>query len=778
MSALLYRLGRLAYARPWRVIGLWLAVSVLVAGVLVLNPPQLTSEVRIEGTAAQDVIDELAVSMPEAAGGQGTLAFEAASGTTFHDPENVNALVAAVDAVYTADRVVDPRDLLAAEAAKGAGSHLAQAGAAIARVTPSTGAGPSPLTVQGQPVPGVLVAADGSAALLQFQFDAQTFELPGGTVAAVIDAARSAAEPVGMTVLPSAAMMEIPDVVGVGEVVGVAVAAVVLLVTLGSVVAAGLPLLLAVTGVALGVGGALCLSALFQMHSLGVVLALMLGLAVGIDYALFIVNRQRRLILDQNLTSGEAAARAVGTAGSAVVFAGSTVIVALLGLLLVRIELLTIMALVAAATVAIAVLLAVTLLPALLGLVEERICSPAARARHTVERHTVATRWSRWIVRHRWATLAVVVVVAGTVAVPAASMDLGLPSGASYNSDTPQRRSYDLVADRFGPGYNAPLLVVVHTTTPAQTLPTALAGVYQDLRGISGVSAISLAGTNQDGDTGLLTVVPATGPDDQQTKDLINALRAQSTQSHTRYGVDIGVTGFSALAIDVSDKLADVLPTYIGVILVLSLLILLLVFRSIVVPVKATAGFLLSVMATFGLTTAVFQWGWLQQLLGTDATTPVLSLLPIVITGVLYGLAMDYEMFLVTAMREAYVHGGHGRRAVVDGFRHASRVVVAAAVIMFSVFGGFVFNADPMIKQVGFALAAGILIDAFLVRLTLVPAIMALVGDKAWWIPRWLDRILPDLDVEGDKLAQQLATPPHTPLTTPATATDPLVAER
>ncbi|MFF0226321.1 MMPL family transporter [Streptomyces sp. NPDC004629] len=764
MSVLLYRLGRFAYARPWYVIAGWLAAVSAVVGLLAVNPVKLSNEVRIDGTPAQNVIDDLAKSLPDASGGQGMLVFRAPSGARVDGGDGRTALVAAVDAVYRHDHVIDPRKVLAEELAKGDRSPLLRAQAAVAGGAGQPGGGaPTPLQDDGRPVPGVVVSADGSTALMQFQFDEQTYELPSGTIDSTVQAAERQAERGRLDVLPSASMMEMPEIVGVGEVVGVVVAAIVLLVTLGSVVAAGLPLVIALVGVTLGVGGAFTLSSVFEIHSLTAVLALMLGLAVGIDYALFIVNRQRRLILDSGLDAHEAAGRAIGTAGSAVLFAGSTVVIALTGLLVIGITLLSTMALVAAATIAIVVLLALTLLPALLGLVRERVCS--ARARRTARQqpaaaHPRATRWGSRLVRHKRSALAAASLVPVVLALPAVGMKLGLPSGASYNPDTAQRQSYEAVNDAFGPGYNGPLMIVARATTAGRPLtPAVLAATAADLRDIKGAASVSLAGLNGSGTTAVLSLVPDDGPNDDGTKTLVGSVRDTSRQLSQQHGVAIGVTGFTALAIDVSDRLADVLPLYVATVLGLSLVVLLLVFRSVVVPVMATLGFLLSIAATFGITTAVFQWGWFQGLFGLEATAPVVSLLPIIVTGVLYGLAMDYQMFLVTSMREARVHGAGPLDATVSGFAQASAVVVAAATIMVSVFAGFIFNAQPMIKQAGFALAAGIVIDAFVIRMTFVPATMALAHERAWWIPAWLDRLLPDLDVEGDKLAQRIPLP-------------------
>ncbi|GGN94282.1 membrane protein [Actinoplanes lobatus] len=769
MSTLLYRIGKAAYIHPWRFITAWLLAVAALAASLTAFPMHLGNEIRIDGTPAQQVIDDLAERLPEASGGQGIIAFRAPDGQRVDTPAGRRALLAAVDAVYRSEHVIDARTVLAAEAAKGQNSALVRAMTAF-----PAGSGPAPLTADAQAVPGMLVSEDGTAALFTFQFDVQTFELPTGTVDQTVEAAAHAVEGSGLTAYPSSTMVQVPEVVGAGEIIGVLVAAAVLVVTLGSVISAGLPLLSAFLGVGTGVGGALALSHLMQIHSLTVVLALMLGLAVGIDYALFIVNRQRRLILDQRLTAHEATGRAVGTAGNAVLFAGATVVIALVALLVIDITLLSTMALAAAATVILVVAASLTFLPALLGLAGERVCGP--RARRTVSTraaaHPVATSWARLLVRRRHVVAPAAVVVALALTVPGLSMRLGLPAGEAYDVGTPQRTSYEIVESSFGKGYNGPLIVSA-TSVSAQPIDTGdLAGLAGDLDRLDGVTTVALAGMDTSGRTAILTVIPDGGPNDESTADLVRAIRDRTGDGAAARHLTVGVTGFAALAIDISDRLADVLPVYLGVVLTLSLLVLLLVFRSVLVPVKATLGFLLSVAATFGVTTAVFQWGWLQDLLGMDATTPVLSILPIIATGVLYGLAMDYQVFLVSSMREARVHGRHGHDAVIHGYAQASRVVVAAAVIMTAVFAGFVFNTDPMIKQFGLALAAGIVVDAFLIRLTLVPALMAAFGDAAWNLPGPLARLLPDLDIEGDRLAGHLtrATPDAPPARQPAGA--------
>jgi RND superfamily putative drug exporter len=765
MSTFLHRLGRAAFARPWVFLGAWLALIAVVAGMLAVNPPRISNEMRISGTPAQEVIDQLAAELPDMAGGQGMIAFAAPDGQRIDQGPDLAALMSAVEAVSQSDHVLDPSDAAQQELAKGASSPTLTASAAITRLQhqmPPPADSPRPLDVNGQPVPGVVVSADGQTALFQFQFDKQTSDLPTGAVGHTVDAAKTAVSHTDIQVLPSASMAQLPEIVGAGEVIGVMVAALVLVITLGSLVAAGLPLATALTSVAVGVGGTFLFSHLFTMQSITAVLALMLGLAVGIDYAMFIVNRQRRLILDQGLSAADAAARAVGTSGSAVVFAGTTVVIALVALSVAGIPLLTTMALAAAATVVVAVLAALTILPALLGLVGERICSAKARAQVSDGRnHRFASAWVGAVLRHRVPVTIAGVLLTAVLAVPALGMHLGLPAGSSYNEGTPQRAGYDLVAQHYGDGFNGPLIVVAEPGAGRDTLgDSEITDVYTDLRRLPGVDAVSLQKVSDNSDSAIFSVVPAAGPTDEATADLVRAIRDHAGPLSEVHDVNLGVTGMTAMGIDISDRIADAIPLYIGVVVGLSLLVLTVVFRSIAVPVKATAGFLLSIMATFGATTALFQWGWLQQLFGMSATGPILSLLPIIVTGVLYGLAMDYEVFLVSSMKEAHVHGHRGDAAVTKGFTQAARVVTAAAVIMMAVFVGFVFNADPMIKQIGFALAFGVLIDAFVIRMTMVPAVMSLLGDRAWWLPKRLQRALPDLDIEGEKLNRALGDQP------------------
>lgn len=765
MSTLLYRLGKTAFAHPFRFLGGWLLLLAVIVGSIAINAPKLSSEVTIDGIPAQQVIAQLEREMPAAAGGQGQIVYRAPEGTTFFDAAVSAPVAQSMQALYGDEFVVNPMELAGSDPAAAQQQLQAQT-AAAKQAYAAVAAGqtldtPVPLVVGDTLVPGVTLSADGTAAMANFQLTKQTQELPTGAIEDLLATAEKPLDGTGIDLLPGAALQELPEVAGVGELVGVAVAAVVLVIVLGSVIAAGLPLLTAMLGVGVGVGGAYALGHFYDLGSMSVVLGLMLGLAVGIDYALFIVNRQRRLIMREHLTPIEATGRAVGTAGSAVFFAGTTVVIALSAMVVIGISLLTTMALTAAATVAVSVAVALTALPALLGVVGERIVSSAAREKFAEREaagtdHATAKRWVTAVAKNRFVVAAGVVVVTLVMAIPVLDMRLGLPAGDNYNAGSPQRESYEVVSDSFGEGLNGPLLVVLSSQGDGPVDQQATGAILADLAQIDDVATVSPSGASEDGRTVLLSVIPQSGPTDPSTETLVNALRDRADGISDQFDVDFGVTGRTAMGIDIAKKMGDVMPIYLAIVIVLSMIVLTIVFRSIVVPLKATAGFLLTILATLGATTAVFQWGWLGGLFGLDSTGPVMAMLPILVTGIAYGLAMDYQVFLVSSMRESWVHGTKGRASVIDGFSHSSRVVVAAAVIMISVFAGFIFNGDPMIKQIGFALAIAIAIDAFLVRMTLVPALMAMFGDRAWTLPPWLDRLLPDLDIEGDQLLKRL----------------------
>jgi RND superfamily putative drug exporter len=585
-------------------------------------------------------------------------------------------------------------------------------------------------------------------------------ELDDAAKDALKDSAKDARK-AGLTVeIGGDALQAVPHT-GSSEIIGIAVAAVVLVITFGSLVAAGLPLLTALIGVGIGVSTITGLASALDLGTTTSTLAMMIGLAVGIDYALFIVSRYRAE-LAEGREREEAAGRAVGTAGSAVVFAGLTVVIALVGLSVVNIPMLTKMGIAAAGTVAIAVLIALTMVPALLGYAGRKVRPIGAKGKllgrskkqdkpAEPAKPNLGTRWASFVIRRPVAVLLLGVIGLGAAAVPATSLELGLPDDGSQPTSTTQRRAYDLLSEGFGPGFNGPLMVVVDAKG-SDDPKAVFTETGDEIKGLKDVVTVTPAQPNKAGDTATITVIPGSKPSSVTTENLVHGIRDAGADIKADTDANVLVTGSTAMNIDVSQKLNDALVPYLVLVVGLAFLLLIVVFRSILVPLKAALGFLLSVMAALGAVVAVFQWGWLSGLMGVEQTGPVMSMMPIFMVGVVFGLAMDYEVFLVTRMREAYVHGEKPAQAVVTGFRHGARVVTAAAVIMMAVFAGFIGSSESMVKMIGFGLAIAVFFDAFIVRMAIVPAVLALLGRKAWWLPKWLDRALPNVDVEGEGL--------------------------
>ncbi|WP_405632363.1 MMPL family transporter [Streptomyces sp. NBC_01174] len=711
MAILLYRLGRLSFRRRGRVLALWLLLLALLGGGAAAFSGPTTSKFSIPGTESQKALDSLAREFPQAGGATGTIVVVAPEG---------------------------------------------------GKLTPAAVA---PVTEEAADVPGVLAAVDpfvskavsqdGRYALIQVQFASGADGITDAQREAFGEAGASVS---GLRVEHGGEIMRGVPEIGSTEIIGVAVAALVLVLTFGSLVAAGMTLLNALVGVAAGMAGLFALSSTVELTSTAPILALMLGLAVGIDYALFITSRYRHYLLE-GMDGEEAAGRAAGTAGSAVVFAGATVVIALAGLAVAGVPFLTVMGLAAAATVALAVLVSLTLLPAVLGFAGARVLPRKQRTRDRTPASAPAEakagfgfRWGRIVARLRVPVLVLGVVGLGALALPVQDMRLALPDASTEAVGSPNREAYDLTTEGFGEGFNGRLVAVVSGDTARATGAAAkeTAALITDTDGVLAVAAPQM---NEKGTTALLAVIPETGPTAAATEDTVNEIRDRVADVG---GATVSLTGATAVGIDVSEKLAAALPVYLLLVVGLSVLLLMLVFRSVLVPLKAALGFLLTIGATFGITVTIFQEGHLAELVGLDTPGPLVSFLPILLIGILFGLAMDYEVFLVSRMREDFVHGADARESVISGVGHNGRVVTAAAVIMTAVFGGFVFMPDPIIKSIGFALAIGVLVDAFVVRMTLVPAVMHLLGRAAWWLPRPVDRILPDLDIEGERLQREI----------------------
>ncbi|SOD63437.1 putative drug exporter of the RND superfamily [Streptomyces zhaozhouensis] len=732
MATFLYRIGRWAFRRRRLVGGLWLGALVVAVLAAAVAPAGEEEDLSMPGTESQEAFDLLDERFPEsnAQGAEARVVFRAPDGQRVTAAEHRAVVEETLDALGAGEQVASTTDPY------------------------TTGA----------------VSEDGTIAYSTVAYDVDALDLTDASRNALGEAADRAGE-AGLTVeVGGSALDSEEEPGGTTEIIGVAVAAVVLVVALGSVVAAGLSLLTALVGVAIAFGLVSALAVPLGLTSTVAILALMLGLAVGIDYALFITSRYR----DERARGHapeEAAGRAVGTAGSAVVFAGATVFIALVGLGVVGIPELTRMGMGGAGAVALAVLVALTLVPALFGSFGDRVLSRAARRGAGPERNArpesvavradgpgLGTRWARLVLRRPVAVLLVAGLGLGAVALPAFQLELGLPGDESKSVETTERRAYDLLSEGFGPGFNGPLTVVVDTAGSGETRATTDL-VVETVRELDGVASVGEPVLSGNEDTALLTAVPETAPNSGETKELVNAIREAVSAVEADTGASVLVTGTTAMNIDISEAMSDALLPYLTVVIGLAVLLLTVVFRSVLVPVKAALGFLLSVGAAFGVLVAVFQWGWAADLVGIEQTGPVMSLMPILVIGIVFGLAMDYEVFLLSRMREAYVHGASPDEAVVSGFRHSGRVVAAAAVIMVSVFAGFIGMSSPTIQTMGVGLAAAVAFDAFVVRMAIAPAVLALLGHRAWWMPRILRRVLPSVDIEGESLDRRAPAP-------------------
>ncbi|MGW2206628.1 MMPL family transporter [Streptomyces sp. NPDC001774] len=714
MATFLYRLGRFSFRHRFFITLSWVALLVIAGVGAAAAIAPAPSSFSMPGTEAQQAFDLLRERFPDAHhdGATARMVFKAPDGAKLTDPVFREAIANAVDGVQKGStQVASVLDPFAAHT----------------------------------------VGKDGSTAYANITYEVASASLTEETKQALVDTAASARDSGLAVEVGGSAVPAEPE--GGTEILGIAVAALVLLITFGSLVAAGLPLVTALLGVGVGVSTIGALAHTLDLGDTTSTLAMMLGLAVGIDYALFVVTRYRAELAEGHPRE-EAAGRALGTAGSAVVFAGLTVVIALAGLSVVGIPVLTKMGLAAAGTVALAVLVALTLLPALLGIAGKRIIGRRARKRGPRPRRAKAMlgeRWAGFVLRRPLPVLVAGVLGLGVLAVPAASLELGLPDEGSLSAESTQRKAYDILSDGFGPGFNGPLAMVVDAKGRGD-VKAAAAKTIDIVKRVEGVAEVSPAAFNKAGDTATITVVPASGPGSKQTENLIGEIRAAGSEIEAQTGARALVTGQTGMKVDFSQKMSDALLPYLSLVVGLAFLLLMVVFRSVLVPLKAALGFLLSVSAALGAVVAVFQWGWLADVLGIETTGPIMSTMPIFMVGIVFGLAMDYEVFLVTRIREAYVRGESPRQAVVSGFRHGARVVTAAAVIMIAVFGGFLGATEQTVKMIGFGLAVAVFLDAFVVRMAIVPAVHALLGRTAWWLPKWLGRVLPDVDVEGEKL--------------------------
>lgn len=707
MANFLKKLGLFSFRHKWLVISAWLVLVSGVLGLMVTFQQPASENISIPGTEAQTTIEKAEELFPNAGGGTGRIVFEVPAGKTIDNyKEAINQTLADAAKAKDVERVISPF-IFEEAVSEDRRIAFAQLQLSVSRnnVTDQT--------------------AEEVASSLQIARDGGITAEAGGDI---------------VRVAPS-------EILGIGEIIGVLVAAIVLIVMFKTVFAAGLPLVVAIFALITGVGAVFALSGVVEINATTPVLAVMLGLAVGIDYSLFILSRYKNYILEGD-DYKTAIASAVGTAGNAVLFAALTVVIALSALSIIQIPLLTNMGLAAAGTVAIAAIAALTLLPALAGLIGGRILSKKQRATHHVSKkhHELHVNHSSvWykvgsFISHKpLPIIAVTVVLLAGLSYPLTDLRLGLPTDEFAASDTTQKKAYDILSRGFGAGFNGPLIVLAENmnTSTAQQIATELSTQ-------PGVARAFPASVTPSGKEALIQVLPTTGPSDEATIELIKKLRSENGVLNDS-GVQLSVTGTTAIQADIDQKMLEALPPYLGITVGLSFLILMVAFRSILIPLKATVGFILSVGAMFGALVMTFQWG----AFGLFEPAPIISFLPIIGLGILFGLAMDYEFFMNSSIRESYVRSKNAKQSIKDGFSLGAKVVTAAAIIMVSVFGGFMFSSDDIIKQVGFGLAFGILIDAFLVRMLMGPAILSLLGHKAWYMPKWLGKIIPRISIEG-----------------------------
>lgn len=787
LGKFLHKVGDSAFAHPWRFISAWVVILALLGTGAYVNFQEPSTSISIPGTQAQQTIDRVSELFPDNGGATGRIVFHATNGKITDHRDDINDFVKEVENTAGVSEVISPMD-------------------------------------QAQ-----LISDDKTIAFAQVQLDGQVGSIDEATIESVahlVDETKSDALEVEVG---GDLVSQVPgEILGVGEIIGVGIALLVLIVTFGSLVAGGMPILSAILAVGVSTAALFALSHVVDINSTTPTLAVMLGLAVGIDYTLFIISKYRSL-LTQGYKERDAAGRALGTAGNAVVFAAITVIIALSALSVVNIPFMTTMGLAGAGSIAVAALVSLTLTPALLRLAGAKIFGIKQRRKQKsnkvhIDKKGVWYKWGHAVVARPVVVIVASLAVIGILAAPLKDLTLGLPTDQYAAVDSSERKAYDLLAEGFGVGFNSPLVVLVEDMPEAseadrtavrkqamselnaqvaaetkkqqaiiekqlmqaqtieeqmmiqqQAQAAAAEGeakqqaalknidtqvdqyakfvqlnkVAEAIAKQDNVDAAVPASVTDNGSAGIIQVIPKSAPADHATTALIDSLRSESTRDAVvgDTNATLAVTGSTALQNDINQKLADALPVYLMTIVGLSLVLLLVAFRSVLIPIKATLGYALSVAAMLGVIVAIFQWGWFGL---SDAPGPIVSFVPIIAAGILFGLAMDYEFFLVSGMQEAHHHTKNARKSVVDGFAAGAKVVTAAAIIMISVFAAFITNGETVIQTIGFGLAAGILVDAFIVRMLIVPAIMGLLGDAAWWLPSWLDKILPHVSIEGE----------------------------
>ncbi|MBC7302323.1 MAG: MMPL family transporter [Nocardia sp.] len=748
MSVYLYRWGKFAFRRKWIVLPVWLLLFVLLGGLgATLSKPMSNdfSMPELPSARANEILDKHFEGMSEQFSMDavtGTYVIGAPEGQKLTDPANRAAVDAFIARLADLSIVDHEKKLVSPVAA------TEQMGCLTA---------PDPSKCSSAPLNVLSETAPETVGVLSVPFTIEA-------VTDVTDAERDTAFEVGAEARNAGLTVELSGSIamkqeqpsGKSEMIGMAVALIVMVIAFGAIVAAVVPIVTAIVGLGAATSLIMLGTSVMEVPAFTTFLASMIGIALSIDYALFIVSRYKHELAVRD-SAEEAAGTALGTAGSAVVFAGLTVIIALGALGIVGVEFLTFMGLGGAIAAAFAVLTAVTLMPALMGAFGKSLFKPKLPlvAQHDPEDDTSVTngqRFAKLIAKAPWVALILSVVALGALAAPAAGLNLGLPGEDSMPQTSTIRKAYDLRTEGFGEGSNGVLMVAADlSATPEGEREAAVGALRAKLESYEGMDYVTEPVWSKDSQGAMLNGVPKSGPNNQATKDLVAEARGAEADLAAQYGMQYGITGTTAIYADVDHVLLSKILPYLAIVAGAAFILLILVFRSILVPLTAALGFLLSMAATFGATVLIFQEGAFGLI---EDPQPLVSFMPIMLIGLVFGLAMDYQVFLVTRMREEFVHGKSPKDAMVSGYHHGARVVTSAAIIMISVFGSFIMETDVTAKSFGFALAAGVAIDAFIVRMVVVPALLVIMGKWAWWMPKWLDRIVPDIDVEGAKLEE------------------------
>lgn len=717
MSRILYRLGHFSGRHPWRILAAWIVVGV---SVFMLNASAGGSpdeSFSIPGAESQRAADAVIDRFPQETVYTSNVVFHSDKGLT--DP----ATKAAIEQTVT---------------------ELAEGHKVVSVSSPYDPRGPT-------------LSDDGKTAFATVAYDAEEI---GAAEFKAADAATEHARDAGVQVEYDGGLGTAKgDSAGPSsEKVGILVAIVVLAVAFGSLVALSIPIVTALFGLLIGVSSLGFLSGIVAVPEIANIVGMMLGLGVGIDYALFILSRHRQN-LDDGMTVPEAIGQANSSAGLSVLFAGVTVIVAIAGLQVSGVPMMTVMGWASALMVAITMIAAVTLLPAILGIVGKKVNAakiPFIKQRPAHDPSSGSARWAARVVKHPVRYGIVATVILGVLAAPVFSMRLGFTDASNDASSTTTRKAYDLVADAYGPGTNGPFQVVLETNG-ATDADATVARIADALAADKGIASVDQPVFNKGKDLAIVSVTPTSAPQDAETSTTLHRLHDHVLPDAIGDSkVEPMVTGGTAMSEDVSNRLQDRMPLFLGAVIGLSFLVLMLVFRSVLVPLKAAVLNLLSVGAAYGVVVAVFQWGWAANLIGVEGSIPIMPLAPMLMFAILFGLSMDYEVFLLSRVREQFTRHGDAKKAIVEGVASTGRVITSAALIMIAVFASFILMADVTAKMFGVGLAVAVLLDVTLVRMVLVPSAMSLLGARAWRLPKWLDRLLPNIDLEGGHVESEL----------------------